>query len=242
MKYIKAEEGPNNSVIYYDEKGDKLIRYWKRYDDEPVQERSTRSWRNNNPGNHAWDTFARENGAIGFAGTVLGTKYKFTVYPDYITGRKAQAKLLRGKRYIDLTLNEFLRKYTGVKPGQPDSKEVIDYRKAIRFFTKFEMDRTIRSLTDEEYEKLLDAMKTQEGWRAGKEEYIEVKNILGVRYNKKKVIVEFLVGSPEKSTWIPKAETITLTEKGCLHAVVVHAKLSTYLRPEYHKPSFKQLA
>jgi hypothetical protein len=37
------------------------------------------------------------------------------------------------------------------------------------------MDRTIRSLNDKEYIQLLDAMKKQEGWREGREEYNEGK-------------------------------------------------------------------
>jgi len=243
MKYIKAEEGPKNSVVYYDKEGNKLIRYWKRSDDEPVDRASTRSWRNNNPGNHVIGDFARRNGAIGQAGSIPGKKLKFAVYPDYATGRKAQAKRLKeGKMYIDLTLNEFVRKYTGVKPGDPDTEEVVNYRKAIRFFTKFDMDRTIRSLNDEEYEELLDAMKKHEGWREGREEYIEVKKILGVRLNKKRTISEFLVGNSGASKWITKQEAIALAEKGGLHATVVHAKQGIYLRSEHRSIPLKQLA
>ena len=143
--------------------------------------------------------------------------------------------------YIDLTLNYFVRKYTGVKSGAPDTQEVINYRKAIRFFTKFDMERTIRSLNDEEYEKLLDAMKKHEGWREGKEEYIEVKKILGIHFNKKRIISEFLVGNSSTSVWISRQEAIILAEDGKLHAVVVHAKNCVYLRPEYHHTPFKQL-
>jgi hypothetical protein len=242
MKYIKAEEGPNNSVIYYDEEGNKLIRHWKRHDDEPIEEASTRSWRNNNPGNHVMGDFARRNGAIGQAGTMRGAKIKFAVYPDYETGRKAQAKLLKeDNKYIDLTLNEFVRKYTGVKSGAPDTQEVIDYRKAIKFFTKFDMERKIRSLNEDEYERLLDAMKKHEGWREGKEEYIKVRKIYGIRVNSKRIIIEFLIGDSNASTWVSKDDAIALAEKGLLHAIVVHTKRGVYLRPEYHGTPFKNM-
>jgi hypothetical protein len=242
MKYVKAEEGPKNSVIYYDEEGNKLIRHWKSHDDEPIDQTSTRSWRNNNPGNHVIGPFAKRNGAIGSAGSAPGSKCKFAVYPDYSTGRKAQAKRLKeGDMYIDLTLSNFVRKYTGVKAGAPDTEEVVSYRKAIRFFTKFDMERTIRSLNDEEYEKLLDAMKKHEGWREGREEHVEVKKILGVRYDKKWTISEFLIGSSTESTWMVKKEAIILAETGGLHATVVRAKQGVYLRPEYHQPPFSQL-
>lgn len=63
-----------------------------------------------------------------------GTKCKFAVYPDYATGRKAQAKLLKeDSKYIDLTLNEFVRKYTGVKPKEPDTQEVLTIEKQFDF-------------------------------------------------------------------------------------------------------------
>ena len=143
--------------------------------------------------------------------------------------------------YIDLTLNQFVRKYTGVDQKDPDTEEVINYRKAIKFFTKFDMDRTIRSLNEKEYEKLLDAMKKHEGWREGKEEYIEVKKILGIHINKKRIIFEFLVGNSDASTWISKQEAIALAENGRLHAVIVHGKNGTYLRPEYHRIRFKDM-
>lgn len=241
-KYIKAEDGSKNSVIYYDEDGNKLIRYWKRYDDEPVDVASTRSWRNNNPGNLQIGPFARDNGAIGEAGLAPKAKRKFAVFPDYETGRKAQAKRLReGDVYIDLTLEEFPRKYTGVKAGAPDTQEVINYRNAIRQLTKFDLKRTIRSLSEGEYQKLLDAMKTHEGWREGREKYIEVKKVLGVHFNKKGVISEFLVGDGLTNLWISKPDAITLAEEGELQAVVVHAKQGFYLRPAYHLMPFKQM-
>jgi hypothetical protein len=245
-KFVRAEEGPSNSVIYFDEEGNKLIRYWKSYPEQPVDQASTRSWRNNNPGNHSLGPFARSNGAIGGAGKIPNKKnrdLKFAVYPDYDTGRKAQAlRLKEGNMYIDLTLNEFVRKYTGVEPDEPDTQEVINYRKAIKFFTKLDMERTIRSLNDAEYELLLDAMKKHEGWREGKEEFIEVKNVLGVHINRKKVIFEFLVGNSVESAWISKKEAVALAEAGLLHAIVVHTKGESYLRPKYHHKSFRELA
>jgi len=244
-KWVKAEEGPDNSVIYTDEEGNKLKRFWKAYEGQPVDEASTRSWRNNNPGNHAMGDFAKRNGAIGAAGKIPNSEnrdYRFAVYPDYETGRKAQAlRLKEGSLYIDSTLNEFVRTYTGVKKGAPDTQEVINYRKAIKFFTKFDMERTIRSLNDDEYEKLLDAMKKHEGWREGREEPIEAMKVLGAHINKRHVIFEFLIGNKSSNMWISKKEAITLAEAGILYATVVHTKGEPYLRPKFHQPSFKQL-
>jgi len=246
-RYVRAEEGPSNSVIYYDEMGNKLIRYWKSYEGQPVEEAGTRSWRNNNPGNILIGDFARRNASIGEAGIPLDQKEKqkkvrFAVFPDYATGRKAQAlRLKEGPMYIDLTLRELPRKYLGIVPGKPDTKEVEDYRKNIRIFSKLDMQRTIRSLNAEEYEALLDAMKRHEGWRTGREEYVEVKKVLGVRLSKKGTMAEFLVGGDGEKIWLSKNEAIALTEKGLLHAVVVHAKHGVFLRPEYHQTAFKHL-
>lgn len=241
-KFVKAEEDSNNSVTYYDEDGNNLTRYWKSYEGQTIEEASTRSWRNNNPGNLIMGDFAKRNGAIGQAGTVPKTKHKFAIFPDYTTGRTAQAKRLKeGTLYIDLTLNEFVRTYTGVKRGTPDTQEVINYRKAIKFFTNLNMERTIRSLNDKEYELLLDAMKKHEGWREGREEYTEVKKILGVHVNKKHTILEFLVGHSIIKEWISKKAAILLAESGLLYAIVVHIKGETYLRPKFHQTPFKQL-
>ena len=244
-KFVRVEEGLNNSVIYYDEDGNNLTRFWKSYEEQPVEEASTRSWRNNNPGNLVMGPFARQNGAIGEAGHVPNKKnknLKFAVFPDYTIGRKAQAlRLKEGDMYIDLTLNEFVRKYTGIDEGEPDTQEAIAYRKAIKFFTKFDMDRTIRSLNDKEYERLLDAMTKQEGWREGREKYIEVKKVLGVHVDKKRTISEIFVGNSTGSEWIPKKEAIALAEAGLLYAIVVHTHKEPYLRPKFRKESFAHL-
>jgi hypothetical protein len=86
-KFIKAEEGmEKNSVVYYDEDGNKLIRHWKRYPDEPDDKVSTRSWRNNNPGNLVSGDFTKQHGEIGragLAGEKNGKKLYRAVFPDY---------------------------------------------------------------------------------------------------------------------------------------------------------------
>jgi hypothetical protein len=79
--------------------------------------------------------------------------------------------LLKKDFYQRLILNQLPRKYTGVKPQDPDTKEVEDYRRAIRVQTKFDMERTVKSLNEDEYEKLLKAMETHEGWQEGFEEF-----------------------------------------------------------------------
>ena len=149
--------------------------------------------------------------------------------------------LLKKDFYQGLTLNQLPRKYTGVKPQDPDTKEVEDYRRAIRVQTKFDMERTVKSLNEEEYEKLLKAMETHEGWQEGFEEFKEVEEITGTRINKKGVISEYRVRGTNGDRWLLKDAAIALAEEGCLHAVVVHAKKGSYLRPEYHSRSFRDM-
>lgn len=76
-KWIKAEEGPEkNSVIYTDADGNQLTRFWKAYEGQPDNEASTRSWRNNNPGNHAIGTFAKKKERSVLQEKSLTTKVK----------------------------------------------------------------------------------------------------------------------------------------------------------------------
>jgi len=103
------------------------------------------------------------------------------------------------------------------------------------------MDRTIRSLNEEEYEKLLDAMKKHEGWREGREEYTEIEKIEGVHLNKQHVITEFFVGNSSGSRWISKTEAIALAAAGALFAIVVHTKAGAYLRPKRRQTSFGKM-
>jgi hypothetical protein len=90
------------------------------------------------------------------------------------------------------------------------------------------MERTIRSLNDEEYLQLLDAMKKHEGWREGREEYTEIKKVTGVHINKKHVIYGFLIAATDSKEWISKKEAITLAEAGQLYATAVHTKGEPY--------------
>ena len=227
-KLISAEGGPSDSVIYYDEDGNKVIRYRRK---NPGEGESSRAWRNHNPGNLVSGPHCRKYGSIGTAGG-------FAVFPDYETGRNALWHLLKKKVYIDLTLNQFPRRYTGVEPEKPDNKEVRDYRRDISIITKFDMERTIRSLSEKEYEQFINAVERHEGWDFGHEDIIEVQKIIGIRWDSKHVISEFLVASSAGIRWLSRREAISLAKKGMLHAVVVHTAHGDYLRPEYGQTPF----
>lgn len=69
-RYVHARQGPKNTVIYTDDKGE-----------EWLFSGGDRTWRNNNPGNLVPGNVSKRNGAIGVAG-------RFAVFPDYETGHQ----------------------------------------------------------------------------------------------------------------------------------------------------------
>lgn len=130
-KWIKAEKGEGLSIVYCDKEGNKLIR---RKDPTPKSLKGSKAWRHSNPGNLAKGTHASQHGAIGSASYIVKNEegkdqeYIFAIFPSYAVGRAAMVALLKEERYLKLTLEVLPRKYTGVKDGKPDTKEVIDYR------------------------------------------------------------------------------------------------------------------
>ena len=57
----------------------------------------------------------------------------------------------------------------------------------------------------------------------------------------KHVISELLASTSAGREWIKKAEAIILAEGGLLDAIVVHANRAIYLRPKFHRTSFRQM-
>lgn len=114
-----------------------------------------------------------------------------------------------------------------------------NYINEIVKITKFESERTIKSLSDDEFEMLWKAVELVEEWTVGREDFIEKWIISGV-HKKHGVIVEYLVNKNTGSVWFAKKDAIKLAIEGRLHAVVVHLKTgSVYLRPEFGSKPFK---
>jgi hypothetical protein len=103
------------------------------------------------------------------------------------------------------------------------------------------MERTLCSLNNVEFEKLLRAMETHEGWHEGYEEFIEIKKIVGVHINKKKVISEYLIKDMTQKKWYLKDAAVAMAEEGLLYATLVHTKQGTYLRAKHGSKPFKDL-
>ncbi len=150
MKFVRAEEGvpaagyEKGTVRYYDEQGNVRIRF-----------EGTKAWRCNNPGNikHVKGGFGMQNGGIGKALSMV-------VFPTEEIGRQALITRLRTGDFPALTVTEF--------PSIWDKPEEEKYRRYLLKKTGLAPDRTLGSLTKEEFECFRNAIETMEGWKDGK--------------------------------------------------------------------------
>jgi hypothetical protein len=173
------------------------------------------AWRHNNPGNVKLSPITKE-GAIG------KSKEGFAIFPDYETGRKAQAKLLKTV-YYNSTIYDAIKKYA--PPG--DRNDSAQYRKNLQKITGLDITRKIKDLNEADFKKLLDGMQRVEGYKVGEEESFKAKSIIDIKTDKKKVIVAYLI---EDLGWKTKAQTIKLIEDGRVDAVIVRESSSIYIR------------
>lgn len=140
----------NYDVVYTFSDGNKLKRSG-----------GTRAWRNNNPGCIRYSNFAIEQGAIGKAGG-------FAVFPDQQTGKNALAALLRSNGYKNLTISAAIFKY-----APPHENDTQNYKARIRKLTGLSTNLKLCDLTEEQINRVVDAICIIEGWRKGKEINIE---------------------------------------------------------------------
>ncbi len=222
MVFVKAKEGPPNvkeketdpdifTVQYFDEQGNMTIR-----SDGSV------AWRCNNPAAMLESPYStsKDRRCIGTAGNA---KYKYAVYPDYQTGHEALIVMLRGSKYFHLTLREASLRYV---------KEDPNHIHKIAKLSKLDPDRTIRSLSEKEFET---------GWIIGRELPVDKWYITGV-HRKRGVIYEYRIQKQGQDVWLPKSDAISLASLNQLHAIIVHMKSGLcYLRPEYHTTPFSSL-
>ena len=150
--------------------------------------------------------------------------------------------LFKEERFLKLTLEDLPRKYTGVEEGQTDTKESIAYRDFLRTSTKFDMKRTIRSLSENEFSILIKKMENYEGWHPWPdgEDYTPIQKVGGVKMSHHR-ITDYLIVNLQEKRWVTREEAIQLAENKLLRAVVVHNKKHTYLRPFPHDTPFRDL-
>jgi hypothetical protein len=105
--------------------------------------------RNNNPGNLEYGPFARSQGAVGSDG-------RYAVFPTKQTGWNAKINLLKTQTYQRLTLKDAFNRYA------PPS-ENPNYLRDLKTYTGFDLNRPMNSLSDSEFQTLVNAVAKIEG-------------------------------------------------------------------------------
>ena len=126
-------------------------------DNDKQQRKGARNWRNNNPGNLEFGTFAQSMGAVGTDG-------RFAVFPDMQAGMRAKEELLFGAKsnYINLSIASAISRYA------PETENnVAAYIKAVTAATATTPDTTLNALNPSQRSAFLEAINRQEGLRAG---------------------------------------------------------------------------
>ena len=190
MVFVKAKVGPalighpksEFTVHYFDEQGNLTIR-----------SKGKRAWRCNNPGNLKRSSYSmgKDRRAIGFAGD---DNDEYAVYPNYQTGHEALVVMLRGGVYSPLTLQAASERY--VRSDKDHIKKLIK-------ITGFDPNRTIKSLSNKEFEIYWKAIEQIEGWEVGDEDFIDKWIISGV-HKKRGAITEYLINQSGKSKMVCK--------------------------------------
>lgn len=134
----------------------------------------SRSWRNNNPGNMEYGTFAKSHGAIGTDG-------RFAIFPTEEAGRRAKEALIfesnGGKRlpnnpldygagigYRDKTLTQMIAAYA---PASENNTRAYQQRVLAAVGGR---NKRMRDYTPAERKAIMQAMLVVEGWKEGRVE------------------------------------------------------------------------
>lgn len=127
-------------------------------DGSVVRRSGARNWRNNNPGNIEYGSFAKAQGAIGSDG-------RFAVFPSYEAGRKAKAALLfEGKGYKDKTIAQAINRY-----APPFENNTSAYVNAVARAIGVSANTPLSDLSSKQREVMLNAMERVEGFKPGRE-------------------------------------------------------------------------
>lgn len=124
------------------------------YGNGTAKEGGSRSWRNNNPGNLQYGSFAKKYGAIGTDG-------RFAIFPDEATGERARVALLRGK-YGGYTIAGMISKY-----APAFENDTGKYANVISQAAGVSPSAKISELDDDQFRRMVYAMRKHEGWKPG---------------------------------------------------------------------------
>ena len=121
-----------------------------KYPDGSVKLGGHRNWRNNNPGNLKYGSFAKSHGAVGSDGV-------FAIWTSLKDGYKAQADLLQSRNYKNLTLQQAIHRYA--PNSENDTQAYINYLvnntgvspyKVMRTFSAAEMMNLVKWMSKKE--------------------------------------------------------------------------------------------
>jgi len=107
--------------------------------------KTSRGWRNNNPGNMEYGSFAKSHGAIGSDG-------RFAIFPDVETGLRAMRALLKSSKYRNLTPKQALYRYA--PPGENDVQAYADSLRR----NGANINKPIKDMNDDEFNRLIATM------------------------------------------------------------------------------------
>ena len=116
----------------------------------------SRSWRNNNPGNMEYGSFAKAHGAIGTDG-------RFAIFPDEATGQRARAALIfNGDKYRNLTLTQAIERYA------PSSENhTTAYQRRV-LAAVGGANLPMHKYSPAQQQAILRTMQDVEGWKVGR--------------------------------------------------------------------------
>jgi len=119
----------------------------------------TIAWRYNNPGNLKNGPFAQSCGAVGYGHATL------VVFPDYRTGHNAMKRLLfSGERpYVNLSIHDAIHKYA---PPE-DNNDSLAYATTVANAVGVSLDTVLKTLTEKQRDKMIEAMKQVEAYKIG---------------------------------------------------------------------------
>ena len=124
----------------------------------------------------------------------------------------------------------------------PDTAEVREYRKNLRIISKLDMERKIGSLSEQEFENLLDAIQRCEGWYPGDEKFEPAPDkVIGVKFLRHKATEFLVVSASGIKKWITRTQAIAHAKSKRLFVVVVHGRYGIHLRPFPHHPTFHDM-
>ena len=135
-------------------------------DGSTVTRTGSRNWRNNNPGNIEYGSFARQNGAVGTDG-------RFAIFPTLAAGEVARGNLLftstfnvgpKKQPYKEQTIADAITAY-----APPKENNTPAYIKAVSTDIGLDPQTKVKDIPADKRAAFLAAMRQHEGFRAGTE-------------------------------------------------------------------------